>query len=122
MLATHPEIELVKGIIYEVDNCRVNFQDNTVTNQFGKNVSILNLSTGCKTLLNILTHPNSIFFGQEMGINAFNILLLMDGAIYLDWLPLTYDKYEDMLYNFHPTPTSSELLSYEEGWNKYVKY
>ena len=36
----------------------------------------------------------------------------MDGKIYLDWLPLTYDKYENMSYLFHEDENTTSELSY----------
>lgn len=46
------------------------------------NVSICNLSTGCKTLLNILRHPDKIFYMGECGDNVLeHIFNLKTGKI-----------------------------------------
>ena len=50
------------------------------------------LSTGCKTVLNILYYPDKVFCIKECGDNALEILYNLDeGSAYSDYAMIPFD-------------------------------
>lgn len=57
------------------------------------------LSTGCKTVLNVLHFPDKFFSMKECGDNALNVLYnLKDGAVYSDYSMISFDFDEVSVY------------------------
>lgn len=57
------------------------------------------LSTGCKTVLNVLHFPDKVFSMKECGDNALNVLYnLKDGAVYSDYSMISFDFDEVSVY------------------------
>lgn len=53
------------------------------------------LSTGCKTILNVLYFPNKVFCMKECGDNALEVLYgLENGAVYSDYAVIPFDMKE----------------------------
>ena len=60
-------------------------------------LDIDNLSTGCKTVLNVMYFPKKIFCLKECGDNALDVLYhLEQGSVYSDYavIPFTMDAVE----------------------------
>ena len=80
----------VKEVIYKIDQS-VYIGNGKVISKFSKNIqgyvetqNISVLSTGCKTLLNVLLFPENVFNTIECGYNAVEEILKLDnGNIYL---------------------------------------
>lgn len=50
------------------------------------------LSTGCKTVLNVMYNPDKVFCIKECGENAIDILYtLNDGQVYCDFPTISFD-------------------------------
>ena len=114
---------VIEAIMRDVDGCfEVDFEAGTVSNKFGRDHDIMDLSMGCKTLLNVYLNPDTPFYAQEIGDNATKLLLAMNGSIYIDWLFPETNISEDWLYGFHKSPTEYKELTYEEGVNEYACY
>lgn len=65
----------MKSILKKIDNVKY-AQDYRVTSKFQDNVLIRmeEISTGCKTALNVFTFPDKIFFADECGENALQTI------------------------------------------------
>lgn len=61
-----------KGFIRRIDNTEFINKQSIIT-PYG-NTNLENLSTGCKTLLNILHHPEIVFTVNECGDNVVDII------------------------------------------------
>ena len=114
--------ELVRQLLKKIDNCSIDFSNRFVSNDFGINRRLTDLSTGCKTVLNVLLNPDKIFFGQECGDSAFDNLLLLDGSIYLKWIPFSMSTETGIKYAIHESPSVIKEYTYEEVMDIYGEY
>lgn len=74
---------IVKRILRDIDGA-VRVDNNRFQSKFSSSgiVSREFLSTGCKTALNIVEHPDTVFSTIECGINALDVILtLHEGKI-----------------------------------------
>lgn len=83
-----------KSIIKEIDGVELT-QDFKIISKFTNGVlDLTKLSTGCKTVLNILYNQDKVFNMSECGMNAVSLIYnLSVGNVYVDTLvtPLTRD-------------------------------
>lgn len=63
-------------LIQEVDDARLT-PDKRIETKYGLG-TIRNLSSGCKTLLNIVKHPDKVVCVEECGPNVLKIIFTMD--------------------------------------------
>lgn len=63
-------------IIQQVDDAKLTSDKHIVT-KYGLG-TIRNLSSGCKTLLNIIKHPDKVVCAEECGPNVLKIIFAMD--------------------------------------------
>lgn len=84
--------ERAKDIIKEIDHSNW-IGGYSITSRFdGTILNIDKLSTGCKTVLNVLYNPDKIFDIRECGDNALDVLYaLNDGKIYCDYPLISFD-------------------------------
>lgn len=73
-------------------------------------VSIKHLSTGCKTALNCLAYPDIVFFAEEAGDNALNMILNFKHAkiCFFSGPPRLYDDVRND-FSFHFLRSGSSL-------------
>lgn len=71
-----PLTEEEKKIVMEIDNAKV-LDDMRIETKYGLG-TIRNLSSGCKTYLNIVKNPNTVVSAEECGKNVLDILFQMD--------------------------------------------
>ncbi len=63
-----------KNIIMHIDGVELT-KDFKIKSQFtAGELDLSKLSTGCKTILNIVTYPDKIFNAIECGLNALNVI------------------------------------------------
>lgn len=84
-----------KVIVEKIDNSRLigNYKIESKFN--GVTLDVDCLSTGCKTVLNVMFFPDKVFCIKECGDNALEVLYkLEDGAVYSDYavIPFEMDK------------------------------
>ena len=75
-----------KVIVEKIDNSRLigRYKIESKFNRVTLNVDCL--STGCKTVLNVMFFPDKVFCIKECGDNALEVLYkLEDGAVYSDY-------------------------------------
>ena len=65
-----------KKLIYQADNA-VLTPDKHIETKYGLG-TIRNLSSGCKTLLNIVKHPDKVVCVEECGPNVLKLIFQMD--------------------------------------------
>ena len=116
---------IVLDIIKKIDN--VDYAGNKrVFSKFLKDtaISVEELSTGCKTVINVYSFPNKIFTAVECGDNALQVLFnLKRGNIYLPYfvLPMAFineievisDGFSQIIHNNKELET---LLNKKYGW------
>ncbi len=49
------------------------------------------LSSGCKTVLNVLYYPDRVFCLKECGNNALEVLYGLDGYVYSEYALIPFD-------------------------------
>ena len=85
----------------------------TIKSRFdGTILNIDKLSTGCKTVLNILYYPKKIFDIRECGDNALDVIYsLPAGNVWCDYPLISFDMTE---VNVHDKKGSKVISGYEE--------
>ena len=87
------EINLIK----QVDDAKLTL-DKHIETKYGLG-TIRNLSSGCKTLLNIVKHPDKVVNVEECGPNVLRIIFTMDNIkIYMSRPTLFDIPDDDMLF------------------------
>ena len=74
-------------IINLIDKSKLDIKNRVIIPKYNKNipVDLTELSTGCKTALNVYSFPNIAFYANVCGKNALNVILkLKSGAIFID--------------------------------------
>ena len=104
--------EKKKNIIEIIDNSQM-VDRYTIRSRF--NDTILNtdkLSTGCKTVLNIIYNPDKVFDICECGDNALDVIYsLAEGNVYCSYPFISFDMDKVSVSDKHGT---REINSYEE--------
>lgn len=75
------------------------------------------LSTGCKTVLNIMYFPNKVFCLKECGGNAIEaVYCLEDGAVYSDYAIMPFDMDKVKVFDENGTKIISDYEELKEWW------
>ena len=110
--------ELVNKILAEIDEATFNSELTFIgrTKEMGA-LNKKHLSSGAKTLINIISHPDKCFNVLECGGNALNLLpLITEGQIYWEYPVAAYDGDGkcDIIHNgIHYTDFYEFLNSFE---------
>ena len=82
-------------IIYRIDSSKM-IDQYTISSRFdGTRLNIDKLSTGCKTVLNIMYNPDKIFDVSECGENALEVIYSLEtGRIYCDYPMIAFTMQE----------------------------
>ena len=76
------------------------------------------LSTGCKTVLNILYFPEYVFCMKECGENALEILYeLKAGAVYSDYAAIPFDMDKVKISDKNGVRVISDYEELKEWWD-----
>lgn len=87
------DTDIVKKALEEVENAKYFDRKRFIGRFGGYAVSSMNLSTGCKTILNIIREPETCFLTVECGYNVFEFIYkYLDGIILLS-------HYDTFVYN-----------------------
>ncbi len=111
-----------KAIVEYIDNVKY-AKDGKFKSKFIKDTLIdsLELSTGCKTALNIFTFPEKVFNLAECGNNALQLIMHMKkGKAYIDYRFMT-DKFDNEIIVYvnnkkYTINTNIELDKLMEGY------
>ncbi len=96
-----------KDIIKKIDHSDL-ISEYSITSRFdGTTLNIDKLSTGCKTVLNVMYNPDKIFDIRECGDNALDVLYALDeGKIYCDY-PLISFEMDRVIVSDRDKPVTS---------------
>jgi hypothetical protein len=104
------------NLIQNVDNAKLT-SDKHIETKYGLG-TIRNLSSGCKTLLNIVKHPDKVVCVDECGPNVLKIIFTMDNIkIYMS-RPTLADISDDVKFRFNDTDIVTGSKGYNAWWGK----
>lgn len=76
------------------------------------------LSTGCKTVLNVLYFPEKVFCLKECGDNALKVIYQLEaGAVYSDYAIISFDMDAVKVSDANGTKIISDYDELKEWWN-----
>ncbi len=76
------------------------------------------LSTGCKTVLNVLYYPDKVFCFKECGDNALEALYALEnGAVYSDWAIIPFEMNAVRVSDNKGIRTISDYEELKEWWD-----
>ena len=106
------EIDLIR----QVDEAKLT-PDKHIETKYGLG-TIRNLSSGCKTLLNIVKHPEKVVCVEECGPNVLKIIFAMDNIkIYMS-RPSYAEIPDDMQIRFNDVDIVTGGIGYQTWWSK----
>ena len=110
--------EKAEEIIEKIDNSKL-IGKYKIQSRF--NAVILDvdcLSTGCKTILNVLYYPDKIFCLKECGDNALEVLYALEkGAVYSDYAIIPFEMDGVIVSDNKGTRIISDYEELKEWWN-----
>ena len=107
------------AMIKEVDNAILT-SDKHIQTKYGVG-TIRNLSSGCKTLLNIMKHPDKVVCVEECGPNVLKQIFLMDNIkIYMS-RPTLFDIPDNAQIRFNDAEVVTGGPGYNAWWEKEYK-
>lgn len=105
-----------KDIIKTIDNANVT-ADNHIETKYGIG-TIRNLSSGCKTYLNVIKNPDKIISAEECGGNVLSLLFRLDGVhLYMNH-PERFEIEDTVEINFNNRETMTGKKGYEQWWSR----
>lgn len=107
--------EQSKEVMYKIDSA-ILLRDGRIKTQFGIG-TILNLSTGCKTILNIMNNRNLIFTVDECGPNALSIIFSMDNITIVNTIPQRFSIPDDQNIIFNDEAKVKGRNGYDKWWS-----
>ena len=104
------------NLIQQVDEARLT-PDKHIETKYGLG-TIRNLSSGCKTLLNIVKHPDKVVNVEECGPNVLEIIFTLDNIkIYMS-RPTLFDIPDDVQIRFNDSDIVTGGRGYNAWWSK----
>lgn len=104
------------ALIKQVDDAKLT-PDKHIETKYGLG-TIRNLSSGCKTLLNIVKHPEKVVCVEECGPNVLKVIFSMDNIkIYMS-RPSLADIPDDAIIRFNDTDVVTGSTGYNAWWSK----
>lgn len=107
--------KLSKDLIFNIDHATLN-EHNRIETKYGLG-SLTNLSTGCKTAINVVENPDKLFCAFECGDNALNEIfklptakIVLDRGCLLD-IPITVEICVDDCIVLHGSKEFSDWWS-----------
>ena len=103
-------------LIQQVDAAKLT-PDKRIETKYGLG-TIRNLSSGCKTLLNIVKHPDKVINVEECGPNVLRIIITMDNiSIYMS-RPTLFEIPEGTEICFNDSDIVIGWSGYNAWWSK----
>lgn len=111
-----PFTEQDKQAIFEIDKANVT-EDNHIETKYGIG-TVRNLSTGCKTYLNVLKNPGKVVSANECGGNVLTMLFELDDIrLYMD-RPERFHIKEDTQMMINDKELVVGKRGYESWWTQ----
>lgn len=108
--------EADRNLIWQVDNAKLT-TDKKIETKYGIG-TVRNLSSGCKTLLNIVKNPHSVVNADECGKNVLDILFTMDNIRLYMSRPERISIADDIQICFNETDIVTGQRGYEHWWSE----
>ena len=103
-------------LIWQADEAKLT-PDKHIETKYGLG-TIRNLSSGCKTLLNMVKHPDKVVNVEECGPNVLRIIFTMDNIkIYMS-RPTLFDIPDDAKIRFNDSDIVIGGRGYNAWWSK----
>lgn len=104
------------NLIWQVDEAKLT-SDKHIETKYGLG-TIRNLSSGCKTLLNIVKHPDKVVCVEECGPNVLKLIFEMDDIkIYMS-RPTLVEIPDDVEIRFNDKDIVTGKSGYNTWWSK----
>lgn len=114
-----PFTEEDKRAVFHIDNATIT-EDNHIETKYGIGV-LRNLSSGCKTYLNVIKNPDKVVSAIECGGNVLSLLFCLDEIrIYMNY-PERFEINEGVEIMFNDKEIVTGREGYERWWNKEYK-
>ena len=105
-------------IIEQIDNSTLNGKFKIQSKFNGVTLDVDCLSTGCKTVLNVLYFSDKVFCLKECGDNALEVLYgLENGNVYSDYAVIPFDMNGVKVSDEEGTRAISDYEELKEWWN-----
>lgn len=108
--------EKEKELIWQIDKAKLT-PDKHIETKYGLG-TIRNLSSGCKTLLNIVKHPEKVVCVEECGPNVLKILFTMDHIKIYMLRPSFAEIPENAKIRFNDSDVVIGSAGYNRWWSK----
>lgn len=108
--------QVEKNLIWRIDEARLT-SDKHIETKYGLG-TIRNLSSGCKTLLNLVKHPEKVVNVEECGPNVLELIFAMDNIkIYMS-RPSVFAIPDDAKIRFNDRDVVTGGRGYHTWWSK----
>lgn len=108
--------ETDKDLIWQIDNAKLT-KDKKIETKYGLG-TVRNLSSGCKTLLNVVKNPQKVVNADECGKNVLDVLFAMDNIRLYMSRPERISISENSQICFNETDIVTGKKGYEHWWSK----
>lgn len=110
--------ERAERIIEQIDNSKL-LSKYRIRSRFDDvALDIDKLSTGCKTILNVLYHPDKVFCMKECGNNALEVLYrLEEGNVFSDYPLIPFDMEPVIVQTQAGKKQISDYEKLKEWWS-----
>lgn len=106
-----------KVIVEKIDNSRLIGRYKIESKFNGVTLDVDCLSTGCKTVLNVMFFPDKVFCIKECGDNALEVLYkLEDGAVYSDYAVIPFEMDKVRVFEGERARIISDYEELKEWW------
>lgn len=106
-----------KVIVEKIDNSRLIGKYKIESKFNGVTLDVDCLSTGCKTVLNVMLFPDKVFCIKECGDNALEVLYkLEDGAVYSDYAVIPFEMDKVRVFEGERARIISDYEELKEWW------
>lgn len=107
-----------KIVIEKIDEAELDGKFKIKSKFNGVTLDIDCLSTGCKTVLNVMYFPEKVFCLKECGDNAVEVLYALDkGYVYSDYALIPFDMETVQVYSETETKVINDYEELKEWWN-----
>lgn len=103
-------------MIWQIDHAKLT-EDKHIETRYGLG-TIRNLSSGCKTMLNVMKNPNKVVNADECGKNVLDILFSMEKISLFMSRPERIHIRENVEICFNNTDVVMGYQGYEHWWSK----
>lgn len=106
-----------KVIVEKIDHSRLIGKYKIESKFNGVTLDVDCLSTGCKTVLNVMFFPDKVFCIKECGDNALEVLYkLEDGAVYSDYAVIPFEMDKVRVFEGERARIISDYEELKEWW------